>query len=266
VRILGRDIELGRIPPLVWSLSQAAWRTVVKFQRPWRVLAGYLRQRSPDSPLRLRDGTTLHLSSYHGDIVTVFVVFCKEEYGTDFEARTVLDIGANIGTFAVLAAKHGCRRLVAVEPSLEAFQVLSRNLQENGLADRCTALHAAVCGEERGSVPFPVASSALNSLHLDRPTSDGPISAVATTTLGRLLEDHFPDGLDLLKMDCEGAEIEIVAQSRDEDLRRVRAIRMEFHGPDPGPTRQRLESLGFQVDLYDRLGPVTHTLWMSRRG
>jgi FkbM family methyltransferase len=176
----------------------------------------------------------------------------------------VLDIGANIGTFAVLAARHRCRRLVAVEPSLEAYHVLCQNLRENGLEHRCTAIQAAVCGREQGLVEFPVASSALNSLQIAAP-SEALVGEVSTTTLGRLLEEYFPDGLDLLKMDCEGAEVEIVAESSEQDWHRVRAVRMEFHGPDPGATRQRLESVGFQVDLYERLGPVTHTLWLSRQ-
>jgi FkbM family methyltransferase len=263
MRILGRDIEPLRVPHLVFSLALAAWRAVRKFDRPWTVLGCYLRRSPPpEGRLGLRQGATLHLSSYPHDIVTVFVVFCKEEYGVDFQGKTVLDIGGNIGTFAVLAGLHGCRRLVSVEPSPEAFEVLSRNLAHNGLQDRCTALHAAVCGSEQGPVPFSVASSALNSLQASRSAEE--TVAVPSTTLGALLQEHFGEGVDLLKMDCEGAEVEIVAQASASDLARIAEIRMEFHGPDPGPTRQRLESAGFRTVFYDRLGPLTHTLWMRK--
>jgi FkbM family methyltransferase len=210
--------------------------------------------------LLFRGGGKLALSSYRDDIVTVFVVFCKQEYGTDFAGKTVLDIGANIGVFALLACRQGCRSLVAVEPSPEAFAVLGQNLTENGFAGRAVAVHAAVCGESRGSVPFAVASSALNSLGDN--LSGQRVTEVATTTLGALLDQHFDGQLDLLKMDCEGAEIEIVSQASDQDLRRIREIRMEFHGPDIEPTLQRLHGLGFRTVFFERAGPVTAQVWL----
>jgi FkbM family methyltransferase len=242
----------------------ASLRTFLKFERPWMVLGCYFRKRRVEGPIRLRGGGTLSVSSYNDDIVSVFVVFCKEEYGTDFEGKTVLDIGANIGTLAVLACRHGCRRLVAVEPSPEAYSVLVQNLTENGFADKSLAIHAAVCGTARGPVPFPVASSALNSLSDAVNPQGRAVVNVPCLTLGALLEEHFGDELDLLKMDCEGAEIEIVAQASDTDLRRIREIRMEFHGPDIEPTLQRLLGLGFRVVGYDRAGPDNVTLWLRR--
>ena len=38
------------------------------------------------------------------------------------------------------------------------------------------------------------------------------------------------DGCDLLKIDCEGAEFEILAEASDETLRRARRVVVEFPG------------------------------------
>lgn len=261
MRILGRDIAPGRIPRVVHLLLTAAFRAVVKFSDPLTVLRCYARRTPPPgNRLSLRGGGELALSSYPGDIVTAFVVFCKEEYGTDFAGKTVLDIGANIGCFALLACRHGCRDLVAVEPSPEAFEVLSGNLVGNGFQGRARVIHAAVSGVEQGSVAFPRASSAMNSLD----ATEGDLVQVPTVTLGALLEQHFPAGLDLLKLDCEGAEVAILAQASDADLGKITEIRMEFHGADHGPTEQRLHRAGFRTVAYDRPGPLTAQLWLRR--
>lgn len=261
MRILGREIALGRLPAVLRLLVAAAVRTAVKFQSPVTMLRCYVgRTPPPGNRLRLRDGGEIALSSYSGDIVTAFVVFCKEEYGTDFAGKTVLDIGANIGCFALLACRHGCRDLVAVEPSPEAFEVLRGNLASNGFAGTTRAVHAAVSGVARGTVAFPRASSAMNSME----TAQGELVEVPTTTLGALLEEHFPQGLDLLKLDCEGAEVAILAEAQEADLRKIREIRMEFHGADHGPTESRLHRAGFRTVSYDRPGPLTAQLWLRR--
>lgn len=45
---------------------------------------------------------------------------------------TIIDVGAHIGAFSVLAAAHGAR-VVALEPVLENFQLLEENLRLNNL-------------------------------------------------------------------------------------------------------------------------------------
>lgn len=263
MRILGRDIELSRIPAVAKLLVCGVLRAFKLFERPFFLLRCYLLRRTPlGSTLNFRDGGRIALSSYPGDVVTVFVVFCKEEYGTDFAGKSVLDIGGNIGAFSLLACRHGCRHLVAVEPSVEAHRVLQENMVNNGFSDRVTVLHAAVCGSPRESVTFPSASSPLNTLGGDGACQE--MVEVPASTLGALLGEYFGEGLDLLKMDCEGAEIDIVANATLADLEKIREIRMEFHEADVGPTIGRLHEAGFQIVLYERLGPVAHTIWLRR--
>jgi hypothetical protein len=60
------------------------------------------------------------------------------------------------------------------------------------------------------------------------------------------------DKIDFLKIDCEGAEYEIIAQSSDDSLMKASIISMEFHDmKNVDQTAQtlinRLTSLGFSV-------------------
>ena len=89
-------------------------------------------------------------------------------------ADTVVDVGANIGAFALLAAGLARRgRVVAVEPVAENFALLQRNLARNRAAN-VAAVRAAVL-DRPGTVPIHLhgRSSGRHSLFGDRWT-DGP--------------------------------------------------------------------------------------------
>lgn len=52
----------------------------------------------------------------------------------DLVGRTVLDVGAGSGILGLLAAKHGARRVVMVEPDRVAVDAMRHNVRVNGLA------------------------------------------------------------------------------------------------------------------------------------
>lgn len=68
-------------------------------------------------------------------------------------------------------------------------------------------------------------------------------------TLSRLLEERGIERVDLLKVDVEGAELDVLRGIRDEDWPKLRALVLEVH--DEGGRRQAmldvLESRGFDV-------------------
>src|SRR5215469_2768687 len=55
----------------------------------------------------------------------------------------MLDIGASFGVWSFAMAAH-VERIVAFEPQLAAYRLLSASIEVNGLADRMTAQHCAV--------------------------------------------------------------------------------------------------------------------------
>jgi FkbM family methyltransferase len=136
--------------------------------------------------------------------------------------RTILDIGAHIGSFSVLASTlFPAARIVAYEPNPTSMKLLRRNalrvtaVQEavghSGtvwLKQRLDNTGASVCINEQQPNLLPVASSCITDV-LDR---------------------HRINTLDLLKLDCEGYEIMIVDELvRSGMLKQVRFISGEWH-------------------------------------
>jgi FkbM family methyltransferase len=71
---------------------------------------------------------------------------------------------------------------------------------------------------------------------------------VETTSLDKIVEQCEGRRIDFLKMDCEGAEWEILTQCSEDALSQVDRIRMEFHpraGRSTSEIIDRLVKFGF---------------------
>jgi len=249
--LLGRKIPLinlfGAGLTFVRSLPRLA---VVK--HPLSVLWNYVCRKSPEF-VELRSGHRLYFSSHPDDIVSFYLVFIKKEYGRVQKGDIVFDIGANIGCFSVYAALSGARAVHAFEPSLEAFDTLLKNINANKLDAIIVPVNKAVSDKSGEIVRFPYKSSPFNSLvitarsdstlHVDRFSGDLRERALAMSanseiefndTVTVALDDYMAEQkipvIDLLKMDCEGAEFSIVPALTKDTINRIVSIRMECHG------------------------------------
>ena len=84
------------------------------------------------------------------------------------------------------------------------------------------------------------------------------------------MESNGLDRIDLLKMDCEGAEYEILYSCSSIHLGRISEIRMEYHDLDAD--QQRVEALarwlegnGFVVTRLRQTSETNGNLWAQRR-
>lgn len=80
------------------------------------------------------------------------IAWLRENLGPD---DVFLDVGANIGTFTIFAAKHLAPQghVFACEPHLPTAVQLMQNVAANNLADRVSVIAVAVAGED-GFAPF----------------------------------------------------------------------------------------------------------------
>lgn len=109
------------------------------------------------------------------------------------------DVGANTGTYTVLATAHVGAYSIAFEPVAAALHWLQANLTANGVTDRVRLERKAV-SSHTGTVHFTQHLDAMNHL-LEAP--DAHSAPVSCTTLDESLEDKVPL---LLKIDVEGNE------------------------------------------------------------
>ena len=149
----------------------------------------------------------------------------------------VIDVGANVGAFAVLAARRGAS-VTAYEPHPRTFEHLVRNTA--ALDVRCVAAAVLGAAPEGGTVALEQ-SEESDTRH--RVGSQG----VEVRAVG--VEEVIAPGCDLLKLDCEGAEFGVVEGAPDDAWSGVRRVACEVHpwAGDAARLEARLGELGFRT-------------------
>lgn len=127
-----------------------------------------------------------------------------------------IDVGANIGTVTVPMAASFAGPVLAVEPVLRNFAMLSDNVRMNGLSDRVRTRRAAL-GRTRGIVTMHLSADNSGDHRAWSGSDDAgrPVEQVELCTLEDCLEDDrrlVPPFL--VKMDVQGFEAEVIAGAR----------------------------------------------------
>lgn len=261
---------LGRSPGRILSALRqlpghlvAAYRCFIIFLRPVEVLWCYIRRKNPQRhSVVLRDGLVIELSEDDSDIVTVFLIFCRRDYGKIAPGSAVIDIGANIGVFALYAAREGAKIILAYEPAEESFDLLLRNIENNNLGKIIYPYRAAVVGKPSPHVSFPRRSSVFNAIDTQNSGIISDHELVPAITFADLVNNMTESGI--LKLDCEGGEYDIILNSDDSVFCRINEIRIEYHR---GPHQQlfdRFEKLGFNRRQFMDEGEGGGYLWLTR--
>jgi FkbM family methyltransferase len=165
------------------------------------------------------------------------------------------DIGANVGSYTVLAAGAAGARVVAVEPIPVTFRALQANVRLNDLGDRVLLRNVGL-GAEAGTVRFTQDRDAMNRALLPGETVASAID-VAVVTLDSIADPVVPT---LMKLDVEGYEARVLAGGertlRSETLR---CMLMEMNGSGRrfGVADQamhaQMRDFGFAPACYDVL-------------
>lgn len=203
-----------------------------------------------------RDGLKLSLLPRCGESFTFYENIIENNYlknGIGLKpGSTVVDIGAHVGAFAVLAGSiigaHG--RVIAFEPVAKTFERLKENVALNGLAN--VDCHRAAIDSREGTITLQVPrKSVFASAHVvKRIGDDGPNETVPCHTLDRVIKDFQIDRINLLKVDCEGSEHGIFDTLSADAAARIDQIAMDVHpvgGVSTDRLYERLATLGFMV-------------------
>lgn len=127
----------------------------------------------------------------------------------------VLDVGANVGSYTLLFALWGgaTGRVFAFEPAPEARDGLRMHVALNGLADRVEIV-AAAAGAAVGTARFRIdGASGANAIAAGLHGAASECIEVETTTIDAFCERHRTRP-DVIKIDVEGAELDVLAGAR----------------------------------------------------
>jgi FkbM family methyltransferase len=154
------------------------------------------------------------------------------------EDEWFLDVGANVGSWTVLAAAVCRARVVALEPDPDARAALAENLRANAIGDRVVVLDCAAAGAS-GERRFSRGEDTTNRL-LDYG------AAIASTCVPARTLDEVAAGRRpaLAKVDVEGAEAEVFDGARG---------LLAGGAPDGAALLRRLRAAGFIGCTYDPL-------------
>lgn len=196
---------------------------------------------------------------------------------------TVIDAGANIGQYAMLASTRvGPRgRVHCFEPHPGVYRVLARNLKRAGCANvvaRPVAL--AVTPGARELFLQPIGNVGASSFKPRDAGPAGPRIRVKATTLDAYVKARRLRKVDLIKIDVEGAELEVLdGAARTLDANPDVVLVVEFlrentrrFGHAVEDLEARLRALGFRLfsitmrglELYRPVGELAVNVVAAR--
>ena len=223
---------------------------------------GYLRQH------RLANGGHMWIRHGTADVFTVAEVLARDEYAIPDEARRLLpdrprvvDLGANIGMFGIRALRDLNPSIItSVEADPYNAQVLRRNAANVPMGSDWRVIEAFAAPAGDSKVDFVVGQFAESR------SGEAGGHSVPTVDAFTLMDDA-----DMVKIDIEGAEWPILADSRLAATP-AKVLALEYHrwgcdeGEDPS-TRCRglLELAGFTWRDAGSPGDDFGTLWAWRQ-
>jgi FkbM family methyltransferase len=199
---------------------------------------------------RINRDEILFMTNHENDIL---------EYFIPDEGDTVVDVGAHIGLYTIIAAKRvgPTGKVIAIEPDPENFKILKKNILLNQLSNveylECAAystkkkLKLFLPEVERGRTIF-------NTVMEDRVKSYDDFIEVESNTLDNILNEKNVQRVNYVKIDVEGAELEVLkgavnTLSSNKDL----TLLIEVHGEaNYMPLLRIFKEHKFQIDYEQK--------------
>jgi FkbM family methyltransferase len=182
--------------------------------------------------ISLRNGLKFVVRARTMDRSVLKEVWIKEIYdkhGVKVEkGDTVVDIGGHIGIFSIYAAHLSeTGKVYAFEPFIENFKRLEDHKKINH-KENLIAYNKGVAETDGKQTLFlsPDKNTGGHSMHLKN-QSERKVE-IETINLIKFCDENKIDKIDFLKLDCEGAEFDILKGS-EAILNRVKKVIMECH-------------------------------------
>lgn len=209
-----------------------------------------------------------------GDEAIMHEVLIQREYRECDEVikkaqHAILDVGGHLGFFSLYASLINLKvPIYTFEPHEENYQLLKENLKQNRVKN-VKSKQVAV-GEKQGQIKLQISQEDLNHSTTQAMEPTGETQSVQQTTLERIFQKNRIERCELIKMDCEGAEFEILYHAPDWIFEKTNHLFLEYHdwveNQNSDQLKQFLEKKGYRVQKQPnkRVNKIGF-LWASKK-
>ena len=229
----------------------------------WRFFA------AADMRFTLRSGIEVCVADKN-EMATFSELFIHQEYDGFLDLlpvpKSVLDLGCNSGYFGILMQhrsilKHSpVPKLILVDANAEAVDRARIVMGSLEVAEYVTGL-IGPRGSGEGSFYLAPASAESSAVKCVKHAREVKVPRV---DLNRLIKNHFPEGIDLIKCDIEGGE-ELLIREWGEEIKQAKSLLIEWHGFEGTweAFSSHLTSLGFKCVMELPTGRFKNALFIQ---
>lgn len=192
-------------------------------------------------------------STTAGDEFIIDEIWNRETYSRHLPAdsQTIIDIGAHIGVFTLFAAVVCPKAAIySYEPTLDNYELLNKNIEQNNLSGRIQSYQLGIAkGNGKRVLNIDIHNTGGASMVWGQEWEEK--IRMDCISLEEVFKQNHIDKVNFLKIDCEGAEWEILYSSQNL-LQKIDVISMEVHSDEKErkliELQQYLESNNFEVE------------------
>ena len=122
---------------------------------------------------------------------------------------TIVDVGAHLGEYTIPCAKIATR-VISIEPNTDVLEILKENIRVNALSNVVTVNRAVYDSHGHRSLNLFEDRTGMSSIVIDQCEDRLKTLEVEADTLDNILSDLQIDKVDWIKVDVEGAEVNVL--------------------------------------------------------
>jgi FkbM family methyltransferase len=203
----------------------------------WQTLIGVYSKiiKKENVILETRNNIKIKIRTNSTDIMQLGTVWLVEDYeGSEFNINNediIIDIGAHIGLFSLFVSQY-CKngKIFSYEPIEKNFNILKENIELNKIKN-IIHFNSAVSNQSNKLKIFIDSDDSAHSIF----ESDRDFIEVNSTTIKSIFDENKIKKCNLLKLDCEGAEYQIIESIPKEYFLKIDKMIIEYHIANENP-------------------------------
>jgi FkbM family methyltransferase len=236
----------------------------------WKIpILHYFGLRKKEDTIEFKNGIKCIIRNKSDSIAFLEIFFLNtNDWLDEFKIKEkdiVIDIGAHIGYFSIYSsinAKNG--KIFAFEPYSKSFEVLKKNLEINEITN-VIPQNVGVTKELGTSILYFKKNFAIGNSIYKNTDLDSKVE-IKTISVHDIIKNNNLQKINVLKLDCEGAEYQILLNLDHQTLEKIDKIVSEMH---PRIENFKIEDVkefliinGFDVRIIHPLNNVSEELVM----